>query len=69
GATTGEIEEEALFYLRARGIPEEQARGMLVEAFLREVIDGIALTGLREPLADRIVHWMDSRNQTAGTEQ
>ena len=68
GATTGEIEEEALFYLRARGIPEEQARGMLVEAFLREVIDGIALTGLREPLADRIAHWMDSRNQTAETE-
>ncbi len=69
GATTGEIEEEALFYLRARGIPIEEARGMLVEAFLHEVIDGIAMTGLREPLSDRIAHWMDARNQKAETEQ
>ena len=64
GATTGEIDEDALFYLRARGIPEEEARGMLVEAFLREVIDGIAMAGLREPLADRVAHWMDARGHT-----
>ncbi len=69
GATTGEIDEEALFYLRARGIPEDQARGMLVEAFLREVIDGIAMAGLREPLADRVVRWMGSRNQTTESQQ
>ena len=65
GATTGEIEEEALFYLCARGIPEGEARGMLVEAFLGEVIDGIAMAGLREPLADRVVRWMGSRDQSA----
>ncbi len=69
GATTGEIEEEALFYLRARGIPEGEARGMLVEAFLREVIDGIAMAGMREPLADRIAHWMGARAQTAESAQ
>ena len=69
GATTGEIEEEALFYLRARGIPKEEARGMLVEAFLREVIDGIAMAGLREPLADRVVRWMGSRTQNAESVQ
>jgi Fe-S cluster assembly protein SufD len=66
GATAGEIDEEALFYLRARGIPEDEARGLLVEAFLREVIDGIAMAGLREPLADRVARWMGTSASRAG---
>lgn len=66
GATAGELDEEALFYLRARGIPEDEARGLLVEAFLREVIDGIAMTGLREPLSDRVARWMGTRPALSG---
>ncbi|MDH3234604.1 MAG: Fe-S cluster assembly protein SufD [Alphaproteobacteria bacterium] len=66
GATAGELDEEALFYLRARGIPEDEARGLLVEAFLREVIDGIAMAGLREPLSDRVARWMGTRPALAG---
>ena len=34
GATAGELDANALFFLRARGIPEAEARAMLVEAFL-----------------------------------
>ncbi len=41
GATVGALDEDALFYARQRGIPEDQARAMLVEAFLAEVVDRI----------------------------
>lgn len=40
GAAVGDLDQDSLFYLRARGIPEAEARGMLVHAFLQEVIDG-----------------------------
>ncbi len=48
GATTGQINEEEIFYLRARGIGETQARKMLLSAFAHSVIDEIAFTQLRE---------------------
>jgi len=48
GTTIGELSEEALFYLRARGIGAEQARGMLVHAFVKEVIDRIGVPAARE---------------------
>ena len=38
----GALDEDALFYARQRGIPEGEARAMLTEAFVGEVIDGIA---------------------------
>jgi len=66
GATAGELDGDALFYLRSRGIPENEARGLLVEAFLHEVIDGIAMSGLREPLGDRVARWMGTRPALAG---
>ncbi len=40
GATTGQLDEEALFYLCSRGIPEKEARAMLIGAFVAEVMDG-----------------------------
>ena len=61
GATVGELDHMALFYLRSRGIPEEAARGLLVEAFLGEVIDGIALAGMRLPLQENVAKWMGDR--------
>ena len=42
GATVGEIDAEQLFYLRSRGVPHEEARAMLIRAFLAEAIDGIS---------------------------
>ena len=38
GATVGELDEDALFYLRSRGISLEQARRMLVRAFTSEIL-------------------------------
>lgn len=54
GATTGEIEAEQLFYLRARGVPEEEARALLVQAFLDEIFDNIPEQELREALIARL---------------
>ena len=42
GATVGQLDATALFYLRSRGLPEAQARALLTGAFCREVINGIA---------------------------
>ena len=39
GFTAGELDEEALFYLRSRGITETMARSMLIEGFVTEIID------------------------------
>ena len=60
GASVGELDEAALFYLRTRGIAEEEARHMLVEGFLREPVDGIADPVLREHLMRRLIRRLDS---------
>jgi Fe-S cluster assembly protein SufD len=51
GSATGGLDESQLFYLRTRGIPEMQARGMLVEAFAGEVLDMLEDAALRLSLA------------------
>lgn len=48
GATTGQIDEEAMFYLRARGIKEHDARMMLIYAFCMEVAETISLEPIKE---------------------
>ena len=57
GATVGQINEEALFFLRARGIGEKEARMMLMNAFAREVVQKISI----EPLRDRIDELIEKR--------
>lgn len=50
GATTGQLDDEALFYLRARGIGEESARALLNHAFAADVIDQVENKDIRESL-------------------
>jgi Fe-S cluster assembly protein SufD len=50
GATVGQLDEEALFYLRARGIGQTDARDLLIYAFARDVIDRIGIPSVREYL-------------------
>ena len=55
GATVGELDATQLFYLTSRGIPEDIARAMLVEAFLVDTIETIeneTLAGLLRPVAE-----------------
>lgn len=57
GATTGQLSQEALFYMRSRGISEKTARTMLMEAFMADVIAGVGLENLR----DRLRHLVEKR--------
>jgi Fe-S cluster assembly protein SufD len=50
GATSAEIDPEMLFYLRSRGIPTAEARALLVESFIGEVIDKLRSEPLRRAL-------------------
>ncbi|RYD15224.1 MAG: Fe-S cluster assembly protein SufD [Lysobacteraceae bacterium] len=50
GATVGQLDEQALFYLRTRGIPREAARRLLVSAFCGATLDGISPDALRAHL-------------------
>src|SRR6516165_9999029 len=54
GAAVGDLDEAALFYLRTRGIAHEEARRMLIAAFVREVIDRVGSAPLREHLLARL---------------
>jgi len=47
GSAVGQLDEAALFYLRSRGIPYAQARGLLTSAFVGEVLDALPLEPLR----------------------
>ena len=50
GATIGQLDDESLFYLRARGIGEVAARALLNHAFAAEVMEGIAHEGVKEKM-------------------
>jgi Fe-S cluster assembly protein SufD len=47
GSTTGQFDEDALFYLRARGIGEQSARALLVEAFANDVTESLSSNALK----------------------
>ena len=57
GATVGQLNEDALFYMQQRGISLGEARQLLMRAFVGEVIDGIRLEALR----DRLHHLVEKR--------
>ncbi len=54
GSTTGQFDEEAVFYLRSRGISSERARSMMVHAFLSELTDNIKNANFKAFLEERI---------------
>ncbi|WP_111509922.1 Fe-S cluster assembly protein SufD [Mycobacterium kyogaense] len=53
-SATGRFDDEQLFYLRARGIPEEQARRLVVRGFFHEIIAKISVPAVRDRLTDAI---------------
>lgn len=54
GATMGQLDEDALFYLRARGIPKEEAVRMLIQSFAAEIIDAIKNNVFKERMKERL---------------
>ena len=54
GTAIGALDADALFYLRARGIPEDEAKGLLIRAFLEEAMEGFGNEDVHEALANRV---------------
>ncbi|MEM7724249.1 MAG: SufD family Fe-S cluster assembly protein [Pseudomonadota bacterium] len=63
GSTTGAIDETALYYLRSRGIPTDQATDLLVLAFLDEAIEEIDDDRLADDIRTRLQQWLERRRQ------
>jgi Fe-S cluster assembly protein SufD len=57
GATVGALDADQMFYLRSRGVPEPEARAMLVRAFLAEALDPISHVAGRALLEDAAAGW------------
>lgn len=58
-SATGRFDDEQVFYLRARGIPEDQARRLIVRGFFAEIIQKIAVPAVREHLTEAIEHELE----------
>jgi Fe-S cluster assembly protein SufD len=59
GSTSGAIDEDAVFYLRSRGIPEGSATDLLTLAFLAEAVDEIENEALRDDITQRLADWLE----------
>lgn len=59
GSTSGAIDEEALYYLRSRGVPAAQATDLLVLAFLAEALEEIEDEALAEGIYNRLQGWLE----------
>lgn len=59
GATVGDLDPEALFYLQSRGVPLIDARRLMITSFLAEAIDEVDVEHLRAPFEATIVRWLD----------
>ncbi len=65
GATTGDLDPDQLFYLRARGIDRAAAAALLVEGFMGEVLEAVPAGPERDLLIRRVAAWIDARSTDA----
>ncbi|MDV4144216.1 Fe-S cluster assembly protein SufD [Shimia sp. FJ5] len=63
GSTSGAIDDEALFYLRSRGLPEGIATDLLTLAFLAEAVEEIEDEALAEEIVSRLDAWLTRRRK------
>jgi Fe-S cluster assembly protein SufD len=57
GATVGQLDEEQLFYMQARGVSEQVAKNMLVLSFCREVLDLVSISSVRQQTLKHANHY------------
>jgi Fe-S cluster assembly protein SufD len=57
GSTIGQLDEEAMFYLRARGISEAEARNLLIYAFASEIVDRMKIEPVKEQIRSAMVRF------------
>ena len=63
GSTTGAIDEDALFYLRSRGVPHDRAIVFLVLSFLADALEEVEDESLRDEINERLDAWLTARPQ------
>ena len=61
GATCGALDEDLLFYLRARGLPKPEAEALMLQAFVGGALETIAHEGVRAVLEDVTAAWLAAR--------
>ncbi|MFB6307641.1 MAG: SufD family Fe-S cluster assembly protein, partial [Flavobacteriales bacterium] len=62
GSTTGQLDEDALFYLRARGIPFDKAQHLVIHAFVSEVLSKIENENTRTFFEEKVSETFESIN-------
>jgi Fe-S cluster assembly protein SufD len=56
GATVGQLDETAMYYLRSRGIPFDEARRLLIKGFADQTVDNVSIDSVRTWILDRLGH-------------
>jgi Fe-S cluster assembly protein SufD len=62
GATTGALDDDLMFYLRARGIPKKEAESLLIQSFFGEAVETIENPKIRDAVMSRASQWLSERN-------
>lgn len=63
GATVGNLDDEQLFYLRARGIPLAEAQALLLNAFASDALEAVADETLKDGLTRSVAQWLAKRHR------
>ncbi len=58
GSTTGQVDEESVFYLRSRGLNPKMAHFLLIQGFATEIIDSIGNESVRNNISQLLSHWL-----------
>ena len=61
GATVGQLDDDQIFYLMARGLPRVEAEGMIIEGFAREALEFVGDENIRERLGAGLSDWLARR--------
>ena len=56
GATVGQLDDTALYYMRSRGIPADEARRLLINGFADQVVDDVGIEAVRTWITHRLGH-------------
>ncbi len=64
GATSGDLNEDHLFYLRSRGVPEDEAKSLLIAAFVGEAFETVEHEGIREALTTYAATWLTDHRRS-----
>ena len=64
GATIGQIDENALFYLRSRGISKEASRDIILNAFTNETLESMTVDSVKKYCTNLVADWFRQREQT-----